>query len=60
VVTRVLDSIYPTSWKVGGMEFWRIDWLLTTPDVAVHRYEMRGPAGLSDHRAQRAVLSVDG
>jgi hypothetical protein len=57
--TRALSSIYPTTWKAGGIGLWRIDWLLTTPDVAVHRYDLLGPDGLSDHRAQRAILSVE-
>ncbi|HEX6467978.1 MAG TPA: endonuclease/exonuclease/phosphatase family protein [Streptosporangiaceae bacterium] len=53
-----LPSIYPTSWQAGGLDLWRIDWLLTTRDITVHTYEMVGPAGLSDHKAERAVLSV--
>jgi endonuclease/exonuclease/phosphatase family metal-dependent hydrolase len=56
--TRALDSVYPATWRADGTPLWRIDWLLTTPDVAVHRYEMLDPAGLSDHRAQRAVVSL--
>jgi hypothetical protein len=57
--TRALSSVYPATWKAGGIELWRIDWLLTTPDVAVHRYDVLGPDGMSDHRAQRAILSVE-
>jgi hypothetical protein len=55
-----LSSIYPASWQAGGLDLWRIDWLFTTRDVAVHRYEMFAPARLSDHKVQRAVLSVRG
>jgi Endonuclease/Exonuclease/phosphatase family len=66
--TRALSSLYPTSWTVGGpngergwaLDAWRLDWLFTTPDVAVHSYELRDPAGFSDHRLQHAVLSVAG
>jgi hypothetical protein len=66
--TRLLSSLYPTSWTVGGpngergwaLDAWRLDWLFTTPDVAVHSYELLDPAGYSDHRPQHAVVSVDG
>jgi len=58
--TRALESIYPGTWRADGTPLWRIDWLLTTSQVAVHRYEMLDPAGLSDHRAQRAVRSLSG
>lgn len=58
--TPVLSSLYPRSWPVGSPQLWRIDWLLTTPDVTVHSYELADPDGLSDHRAQQAVLSLDG
>jgi hypothetical protein len=56
--TRALESIYPTTW-VFRVELWQIDWLLTTPDVTVHQYDLVDPAGLSDHRVQRAVLSTE-
>ncbi|QSB12895.1 endonuclease/exonuclease/phosphatase family protein [Natronosporangium hydrolyticum] len=64
--TRALSSLYPTSWSVGGpneereisIELWRLDWLFTTADIAVHRYELRDPADLSDHRVQFVELSV--
>lgn len=64
--TRALSSLYPTTWAVGGANserkfgapLWRIDWLLSTPDVTVHSYDLVDPAGLSDHRAQRVVLST--
>jgi endonuclease/exonuclease/phosphatase family metal-dependent hydrolase len=64
--TRALSSMYPTTWSVGGSNserklgasLWRIDWILSTPDIAVHRYDLVDPAGLSDHRPQRVVLST--
>ncbi|HEU5160958.1 MAG TPA: endonuclease/exonuclease/phosphatase family protein [Streptosporangiaceae bacterium] len=57
--SRALSSIYPTTWgQAGGIPLWRIDWVLATRDVIVHRHELPGAAGLSDHRAQRVVLSV--
>ncbi|MER5648982.1 endonuclease/exonuclease/phosphatase family protein [Streptosporangium sp. NPDC002524] len=56
--TEALPSLYPVTYLAGPLEFWRIDWMLTTPDVVVHSYEMPGSAGLSDHRPQQTVLSV--
>ncbi|MEV0233734.1 endonuclease/exonuclease/phosphatase family protein [Nonomuraea sp. NPDC050786] len=56
--TPALSSLYPATYLAGTAELWRIDWLYTTPDVTVHRYELPGSEGLSDHRAQRMVMSV--
>lgn len=56
--TPALSSLYPATYKAGTADLWRIDWLYTSPDVTVHRYELPGAEGLSDHRAQRMILSV--
>ncbi|GGL07642.1 hypothetical protein Sme01_11370 [Sphaerisporangium melleum] len=56
--TPALDSLYPATYLAGTAELWRIDWLYTTPEVTVHGYELPGAEKLSDHRAQRMVLSV--
>ncbi|MEV4107774.1 endonuclease/exonuclease/phosphatase family protein [Nonomuraea sp. NPDC049695] len=56
--TPALSSLYPATYLAGTAELWRIDWLYTTPDVTVHSYELPGSEGLSDHRAQRMVMSV--
>jgi hypothetical protein len=54
-----IASIYPTSWRVGSwLDLWQIDWLFTTQDVAVHEYDLVDPAGLSDHRVVRGLLSI--
>ena len=53
-----LDSLYPTSWAGFGLPLWRIDWLFTTPDVDVHRYQMVPQGDESDHRGQLVVASV--
>lgn len=55
--TRALSSIYPATWPVGT-SMWRLDWLFTTPDVAVSSYDLLDPQGLSDHKVQRIVLSA--
>lgn len=56
--SAALSSPYPWTWMVGGYPLWRIDWVLSTPDVAVHRYELLDPAGMSDHRVLRVSLSM--
>ncbi|MEV0825207.1 endonuclease/exonuclease/phosphatase family protein [Nonomuraea rubra] len=56
--TPALSSLYPATYLAGTAELWRIDWLYTSPDVTVHSYELPGAEGLSDHRAQRMVVSV--
>jgi hypothetical protein len=56
--TPALSSLYPATYRRGPAELWRLDWVYTTGDVTVHSYELPGAAGLSDHRAQRVVLSV--
>ncbi len=53
--SRVLSSFYPASWPVGN-RVWRLDWLFTTSNVAVSRYDLLDPHGLSDHRAQSVTL----
>ncbi|MDX3524573.1 endonuclease/exonuclease/phosphatase family protein [Streptomyces scabiei] len=53
--TRALSSLYPASWP-AGRRAWRLDWLFTTSDVAVSRYDLLDPQGLSDHRAQSITL----
>lgn len=60
--TRALDSLYPATWEAYGWrkELWRLDWLFTTDDVAVHSYEALDSRRLSDHRIQRAVVSFPG
>jgi len=56
--TEAVPSLYPSTWLAGGNDLWRIDWMLTTPDVTVHRYEFLDPQGMSDHKVQRVLLST--
>jgi endonuclease/exonuclease/phosphatase (EEP) superfamily protein YafD len=56
--TNALSSLYPATWEAGGVSGWRLDWLFTTPDITVNAYAFLDPEGLSDHRLQRAVLSI--
>jgi endonuclease/exonuclease/phosphatase family metal-dependent hydrolase len=59
--TKALSSIYPFSWKARSFRpYWRVDWLLTTPDVTVNRYELIDTDRRSDHRMQRVVMSFGG
>jgi endonuclease/exonuclease/phosphatase (EEP) superfamily protein YafD len=57
---RVTRSPYPASWPAAGAlpAWWRLDWALVSSEVAVHRYEFRDPAGLSDHRLQYLAVSL--
>ncbi|WP_157248206.1 endonuclease/exonuclease/phosphatase family protein [Nonomuraea typhae] len=55
------DTPYPATWPVNGVYFptwWRLDWALVSPEVTTHRYELRDPAGQSDHRLQYLVVSL--
>ncbi|MGR6918147.1 endonuclease/exonuclease/phosphatase family protein [[Actinomadura] parvosata] len=56
--TPALPSLFPGTYLAGTAELWQIDWLYTSPDVTVHRYDLPGARGMSDHRAQRLVVSV--
>jgi endonuclease/exonuclease/phosphatase family metal-dependent hydrolase len=59
--TPALSSLYPATWRIGTLsQLWRIDWLFTSPDVAVHEYQLLDPSLYSDHQVQRAVISVEG
>ncbi len=55
--TVLLDSVYPTSWE-RRLPWWRIDWVFTTPEVVVHRYQMVPPGIWSDHSGQEVVMSL--
>ncbi|XTZ13173.1 endonuclease/exonuclease/phosphatase family protein [Micromonospora echinospora] len=57
-VTGALDSAYPVSWARYGLPLWRLDWVFASPEVAVHRYRMVAPDGLSDHHGQHVVVSL--
>lgn len=51
-------SLHPASWPAGGPTLWRLDWAFTAGPV-VHRYRFLDPRGMSDHRAQELLVSVD-
>jgi endonuclease/exonuclease/phosphatase family metal-dependent hydrolase len=53
-------SVYPVSWTWFGLPLWRLDWTVTSADVAVHRYRMVSSGGLSDHAGQHLTLSFPG
>jgi endonuclease/exonuclease/phosphatase family metal-dependent hydrolase len=52
------DSVYPVSWAYLGRPLWRLDWVFTTDDVAVHRYRIVSAGNRSDHRGQHLTVSV--
>ncbi|QSB12901.1 endonuclease/exonuclease/phosphatase family protein [Natronosporangium hydrolyticum] len=65
--SRLTDAIsanrswYPVTFAVpeNGLRLWRLDHAYTTDEVTVHEYEFLDQEGLSDHAAQRLVLSLD-
>ncbi|WP_329205919.1 endonuclease/exonuclease/phosphatase family protein [Streptomyces sp. NBC_00683] len=53
--SHALPSLYPASWP-SGKRVWRLDWLFTTSNVAVSRYDLLDSKGFSDHSVQRVTL----
>lgn len=53
-----MGRVYPVSWSWHGVPLWRLDWVFTTADVAVHRYRMVPAGALSDHHGQHVTLSL--
>jgi hypothetical protein len=51
--------LYPATLTFAGMRLWRVDWTLTTPSLAVQRYDLRSPKGLSSHHLQDVVVSTE-
>ncbi|MCX4473209.1 endonuclease/exonuclease/phosphatase family protein [Micromonospora sp. NBC_01655] len=51
-------DLYPASWPASGPT-WRLDWTLASAQVRVHRYALGDPRGLSDHRTQTALISLE-
>ncbi|MFD8520101.1 endonuclease/exonuclease/phosphatase family protein [Streptomyces capillispiralis] len=51
-------TVLPLTWNSEGLELWRLDWAFTDDALRVHRYDFVDPRGLSDHRAQRLVVSL--
>jgi endonuclease/exonuclease/phosphatase (EEP) superfamily protein YafD len=55
---RASRQFYPRSWHAGPLHLWRLDWTLTAGGVQVHRYDLRDPAGMSDHDAQISEITL--
>jgi len=55
--TPAMTDLYPVSWRQPSPAWWRVDWVFTTTDIGVHRYEFRPSEGMSDHSAQLLLLS---
>ncbi|MFC4586672.1 endonuclease/exonuclease/phosphatase family protein [Sphaerisporangium corydalis] len=55
---RAAASLYPASWPAGGPALWRLDWAFTAgPNV--HGYAFLDPQGMSDHRVQELLMSIE-
>ncbi|GAB1817675.1 endonuclease/exonuclease/phosphatase family protein [Herbidospora sp. RD11066] len=48
---------YPATLSFAGLRLWRMDWTFTSPDLAVHHYDVRSPDGLSTHHLQELLIS---
>ncbi|MBO4204963.1 endonuclease/exonuclease/phosphatase family protein [Micromonospora echinofusca] len=59
-VGRASGSLYPTSWSIAGLPWWRVDWSFVSADWTAHRYRLHDMAGMSDHRLQEMTLSLGG
>lgn len=51
-------SPYPATLAFGGLRLWRMDWTFTSPDLPVHRYDLRSPEGMSSHHLQDVLVSL--
>ncbi|AZM59490.1 MULTISPECIES: endonuclease/exonuclease/phosphatase family protein [unclassified Streptomyces] len=51
-------TVLPGTWNAEGLGLWRLDWAFTDDGLRVHRYAFEDPRGLSDHQAQRLVVSL--
>ncbi|MBP2708418.1 endonuclease/exonuclease/phosphatase family protein [Microbispora sp. RL4-1S] len=56
--SRAGTSISPATLTFAGLRLWRMDWTFTSPDLRVHRYDLRSPEGLSSHHLQDMVVSL--
>ncbi|HEY0700497.1 MAG TPA: endonuclease/exonuclease/phosphatase family protein, partial [Micromonospora sp.] len=58
--TVAADDPYPVSWPADGpVTAWRLDWVFTSAGTVVHRYRLTDPGGLSDHRPQELLISLE-
>ncbi|WP_165985685.1 endonuclease/exonuclease/phosphatase family protein [Streptomyces sp. YIM 98790] len=55
---RASTSLYPVSFAVRGAWLWRLDATYVSPDVRVSSFGLRGPDGLSTHKAQRMTIGL--
>ena len=56
---RAARELWPASWPAGGLPLWQLDWTFTS-GVRVHRYRFLDPRGISDHRVQELLVSLEG
>ncbi|MEV6521275.1 endonuclease/exonuclease/phosphatase family protein [Longispora sp. NPDC051575] len=56
-LTPAVEGPLSASWPVA-LPLWRLDWAFTDR-VRVHAYQLHDPPGMSDHRVQRLVVSLD-
>lgn len=59
-VARANRSVYPTSWPLGRLPLWRVDWAFASTAVLAHRYELIDHSAMSDHALQDLTVSLAG
>lgn len=50
-------TLYPATWQADGLRAWRLDWVLVSDEVTVHRYEFGDARGMSDHLPQTVWMT---
>ncbi|WP_061295659.1 endonuclease/exonuclease/phosphatase family protein [Herbidospora cretacea] len=56
-LTAAQGPLLPATLSFAGLRLWRMDWTFTSPELAVHDYELHAPDGLSTHHLQELLIS---
>ncbi|WP_137246739.1 endonuclease/exonuclease/phosphatase family protein [Herbidospora galbida] len=56
-LTAAQGPLYPATLSFAGLRLWRMDWTFTSPELAVHDYDLHSPEGLSTHHLQELLIS---
>ncbi|NAS20945.1 endonuclease [Herbidospora sp. NEAU-GS84] len=56
-LTAAQGPLYPATLSFAGLRLWRMDWTFTSPELAVHGYDLHAPDGLSTHHLQELLIS---
>nr|WP_062330572.1 endonuclease/exonuclease/phosphatase family protein [Herbidospora sakaeratensis] len=56
-LTAAQGPLLPATLSFAGLRLWRMDWTFTSPELAVHDYDLHSPDGLSTHHLQELLIS---